>query len=127
METIPTIIYSFFAGALSDDYGRKPLIILPALGSIIGTLLSILNYVFIETFPLEFFYFCGPFWWSFLGGNSVYYMGVYGFGASITTPENRAKTLARFDAMETLGFVLGTSKSILYSVSNLDVSVTFFY
>ena len=107
METIPTIIYSFFAGALSDDYGRKPLIILPALGSIIGTLLSILNYVFIETFPLEFFYFWGPFWWSFLGGNSVYYMGVYGFGASITTPENRAKTLARFDAMETLGFVLG--------------------
>ena len=35
-------------------------------------------------------------------------IGIYGFGASITNSENRSRTLARFDAMETLGLVLGT-------------------
>ena len=108
MTTIPTIIYSFFAGSLSDDYGRKPLIILPTFGVVIGMFLSIVNYEFIDTLPIEFFYISGSCWWFFLGGNAVYYLGVYGFGASITTDENRALTLARFDAMETLGLVFGT-------------------
>ena len=107
MTTIPTIIYSFFAGSLSDDYGRKPLIILPTFGVVIGMFLSIVNYEFIDTLPIEFFYISGSCWWFFLGGNAVYYLGVYGFGASITNDENRALTLARFDAMETLGLVFG--------------------
>ena len=32
----PSILYSFFAGSLSDSYGRKPCLILPILGATIG-------------------------------------------------------------------------------------------
>lgn len=67
MTTIPTIIYSFFAGSLSDDYGRKPLIILPTFGVVIGMFLSIVNYEFIDTLPIEFFYISGSCWWFFFG------------------------------------------------------------
>ena len=75
MLTVPSVFYSFFAGSLSDDYGRKPLIILPTFGVVIGMILSIINYSFIETLPIEFFYISGPAWWMFLGGNAVYYLG----------------------------------------------------
>ena len=42
-----------------------------------------------------------------LGGSSVYYLGTYGYGASISEDNQRAKVLARFDAMELLGLVAG--------------------
>ena len=107
MQTIPTIIYSFFAGSLSDDFGRKSLIMLPTIGSIIGTIFSLINYTFIEKLSIDFFYITGAFWWSILGGSSIYYLGIYGFGASITNTDNRAKIIGRFDAMKILGTILG--------------------
>jgi hypothetical protein len=33
--------------------------------------------------------------WFFFGGMMVYYMGMYGYGTDITTPDERAYRLAR--------------------------------
>ena len=49
----PALAYSVFAGALSDRYGRKPLFVLPVIGSIIGHCFSIINYAYIRYFIVE--------------------------------------------------------------------------
>ena len=89
LSTVPSLVYSFFAGSLSDDYGRLPCIKFPLIGVIIGNFASIINYFWIDKLPIEFFYICGGFFYSILGGNAVYYLGIYGFGANITQESNR--------------------------------------
>lgn len=39
----------------------------------------------------------------------IYYLGVYGYGTSVTTTEERASRLARLDGVETLGYLLGAT------------------
>ena len=95
LSTIPAIVYSFFVGSLSDKYGRKPCILFPLFGCFFGTLLNFVNYIWIRELPTEFFYVVGDAWYSILGGNSVYYLGAYGLGSSITTKENRANLLGK--------------------------------
>ena len=106
INRMPTLIYSFFAGSLSDDFGRKPLIVMPMLGALIGGVITIINYTFIHTLPIEFFYLADC-WYYYFGGSSIYYLGIYSFGSSVTTPANRVKVLARYDAMELIGYVVG--------------------
>jgi MFS family permease len=107
LGTVPTIIFSFFAGSLSDEYGRKPLILWPVFGGMIGILFSIINYAFINELPIEFFYVADCFWF-FFGGSPIYYLGIYGYGATISEPKDRVKLLARYDALELIGAVIGT-------------------
>ncbi len=99
----PALIYSLFAGSLSDEFGRKPLMMLPLFGCVLTDITLLVNYIFIETLPTEFFYFERL--WFFFGGISVMYLGVYGYVATITTSEDRAYRLARLDGCET-GFKL---------------------
>jgi len=106
ISSVPIVAFSIIAGALSDVFGRKPLMILPMIGDLIGTLFNIINYAFIDTLPLEFFYTdkIG----SFFGGYAVYYLGVYSYGTTITKPKERAHRLARLDGMETIASMIGT-------------------
>ena len=78
------------------------------LGALLGTVFDTINYAWIKTLPTGFFYLCGDFWYSILGGNAVYYLGTYSYGATITKNENRANILARFNAIELAGWVLGS-------------------
>jgi hypothetical protein len=52
-----------------------------------------LNYAFINDLPIEFFYLENIS--SFFGGYAVYYLGVYSFVTTVTTPKERAHRLAR--------------------------------
>ncbi len=47
LSSWPAIIYVFFAGALSDKFGRKWLICLPVTGILISTIFQIIHYMFI--------------------------------------------------------------------------------
>ncbi len=49
ISAIPGLVYSIFAGALSDKYGRKPLLYLPLTGHLIASVLQILHYFFIRS------------------------------------------------------------------------------
>ena len=106
ISNVPIVLFSIIAGALSDEFGRKPLMIFPMIGDLIGTLFNIINYAFIDTLPLEFFY-TGNIG-SFFGGYAVYYLGVYSYGTTITNPKERAYRLSRLDGMETIATVVGT-------------------
>ncbi len=46
--SIPGVVYSIFAGALSDRYGRKPLFLLPMAGYLLSNFLMMINYAYIE-------------------------------------------------------------------------------
>jgi membrane protein DedA with SNARE-associated domain len=56
--------------------------------------------------PLEFFYLDSIS--SFFGGSTVYYLGVYSYGTTVTKPKERAHRLARLDGVETLANIIGT-------------------
>ena len=48
---VPGVFYSFFAGSLSDDHGRKPCLFLPILGALLGTVFDSINYAWIKILP----------------------------------------------------------------------------
>ncbi len=44
INSSPTLLYAFFMGALSDKFGRKPLMLIPLFGIMVATCLQIVNY-----------------------------------------------------------------------------------
>jgi len=42
-----------------------------------------------------------------MGGSALYYLGIYGFGADLSTDDMRATRFAIFDGMEMLGYMVG--------------------
>lgn len=44
IKTTPTLVYAFVMGALSDKFGRKPLLMLPIIGQAIDGVLQLINY-----------------------------------------------------------------------------------
>ena len=106
ITTVPAIVYSLYAGPISDRSGQKPLIMLPLIGFIFSAISGILTYAFIETIPIEFFYFESVY--AFFGGVPVYYLGIYNYGAMVSKPEDRAHRIAILDGVETLATLIGT-------------------
>jgi hypothetical protein len=48
VSTVPAFIYVIFAGALSDRYGRRPLLLLPLFGNVLSGVFSVINFAFIR-------------------------------------------------------------------------------
>ena len=100
------LFYSLFAGSLADDFGYKPMILAPVFSMFLCEIVMLFNSIYLDYFPKEIFYLEDG--WAFLGGNSVYLLGVYGYGTKISEPNARATTLARYDGFEVLGRLAGT-------------------
>lgn len=100
------MVFSVLAGALSDKFGRKPLLIFPILGNVLAKSTGLINYAFISDLPLEFFYLDNL--GSFFGGYAVYYLGTYSYLTCVTRPTERAHRLARADGVEFVGSIIGT-------------------
>ena len=94
MFTVPSVICAFFAGSLLDQYGCKLFIILPMIGEVLGASGLLINYIFIDTLPVEFFYIKNTM--SFFGGVSVYYLGVYGYGTLKFDKDSRVLAMTRY-------------------------------
>jgi hypothetical protein len=73
---------NFNIPALSDKFGRKPLILLPLFGFFFGYLLNTIHYSLLNHLPLEFFYTDNVA--AFFGGMPIYYLGIYSYCASAT-------------------------------------------
>lgn len=89
----PAFIYTLLAGALSDRYGRKPLLLFPLIGSLITKSVYVIGSLFPNQLPLDFFYLAAA--WDIFGGMPIYYMGIYGYGSNAAKQPQRATTLAR--------------------------------
>ena len=95
-----------YLGALADDFGFKPFIILPFIGMLLGDIGMLFNYIFIEQLPLETFLFGNLI--SLFGGFTFYFLGTYGFAMKVSAPKARASTITRYGGFEVLGVILGT-------------------
>jgi len=84
-------------GAMSDKYGRKPILIISLLGSVVG-------YLFLG--------FAGPLWMLFLGrmidgltGGNI--STIYAYMADITKPQDRGKYFGMLGAAAGAGMIFG--------------------
>lgn len=95
----PGVIYSLFAGALVDKFGKfKLLVFFPIFGTLLTRIIMLINYAFLDKLPVEMFHLRSIS--SIFGGTSIYYLGYYGYGAAISKPEERAYRMAIFDGSE---------------------------
>jgi hypothetical protein len=72
----------FVLSALSDEFGRKPLILLPLVGLLLGYLLNTVHVVFVDRLPVEFILTDSVA--AFFGGMPIYYLGIYSYCTSAT-------------------------------------------
>jgi len=109
-------IAQFFAtpiiGKLSDRFGRKPLLIISLVGTVIGNLLA-------GTAPNAAVLFFARFLDGITGGNISVAQAVI---SDVTTPENRAKGFGIFGASLGLGFVLGPILSLIAQQRSLGTA-----
>lgn len=93
----PSLVYILFVGDLVDRHGgMKLLSMLPIMGVFLSDIAELINYIFIESLPIEFFYAKDSLIGIF-GGEPIFYIGVYGYGAAVSKPEDRPRRMARFD------------------------------
>ena len=109
MSQVPTVIYAVLAGSLADRFGRKPLMVAAILGQILEGVALLVNKIWFTELRLEYLWFTNIY--EMLGGGAIWYLAVYGFAADITTVEERASRMARFDGFEQLAFIVGNSLS----------------
>ncbi|XP_059092418.1 proton-coupled folate transporter-like isoform X1 [Tigriopus californicus] len=106
---VPQILYTLVAGALSDSFGRKPLLFFPMLGRILGKTVHLLHLMFYHELPIWAYYFTELS--DIMGGIPIYYMGVYGYGSNTVDQAKRAARLARFDGVEQVAYLTGAALS----------------
>ena len=109
MCQVPTVIYAILAGSLSDKFGRKPLMIAAILGQILEGVALLANKIWFSELQLEYLWATNIY--DMMGGGAVWYLAVYGFAADITSAEDRASRMARFDGFEQIAFIVGNSLS----------------
>ena len=109
MSQVPTVIYAVLAGSLADRFGRKPLMVAAILGQILEGVALLVNKIWFTELRLEYLWFTNIY--EMLGGGAIWYLAVYGWAADITSPEERASRMARFDGFEQAAFIIGNSLS----------------
>ena len=109
MSQVPTVIYAVLAGSLSDKFGRKPLMVAAILGQILEGVALLVNQIWFTELKLEYLWATNIY--DMMGGGAIWYLAVYGFAADITSVEERASRMARFDGFEQLAFIVGNSVS----------------
>lgn len=109
-------IAQFFAspiiGKLSDRFGRRPLLIISLIGTVIGNFMA-------GTAPNATVLFLARFLDGLTGGNVSVAQAVI---ADVTTPENRAKGYGLFGASLGLGFVMGPVLSLVAQQRSLGTA-----
>ncbi len=108
LMAIPALIFCLFAGAWSDRYGRKPLLILPFVGNFLCFLIYMANHYWFEELPTGHML-----WGSVAAGLTGVYVclniGLYGYVSDVTTSENRTMRLSILNGVFSAAYVIGTS------------------
>ncbi|XP_038211163.1 proton-coupled folate transporter-like [Zerene cesonia] len=119
LEAVVPAFLSFFLGAWSDTYGRKPLMTWSLLGAAITSMLIVL-FGLMENL--------GPWWYvatiipfSITGGFVVLFTGAYCYVSDIASKESTSLRMTMVDATTTSGTVIGSilSSYLILSFGNV--------
>ena len=92
LQSWPAIFFTLFAGPLSEDYGRKPLIIVGLLGYIVLNIAFFINSWFMYELKAEYLLFeCLQ---DLFGGDIVFSLGIYSLLVDKTAPEARTRRMS---------------------------------
>lgn len=110
MDAVPAVVFCLIVGGVSDTFSRrKPLLIMPLLGDVLGSFFELINALFLYQLPTEFFYLEHV--TALFGGPQVYYLGFFVFGATIADAEGRTARLALYSGIEQVGMLTGTIRA----------------
>lgn len=97
------LIIVLFAGGWSDKKGiRKPLVLLPILGELIGSLVLLMSSIFMDEIPMEVPAFSERVIPSLFGGQTLMLLGIYSYLSQMTNEENRTFRFGCFTVFLTL-------------------------
>lgn len=97
------LIIVLFAGGWSDKKGiRKPLVLLPIVGELIGSIVLLMSSIFMNEIPMEVPAFSERVFPSLFGGQTLMLMGIYSYLTGATTEENRTFRFGCFTVFFTL-------------------------
>ena len=96
---------------MSDKFGRGLLLVLPILGQVLEGAALLVNKIWFYELPLEALWLAEAY--NFLGGGEIWYLGLYSFASDITSTNDRASRMARFDGFEQIAYIIGNALSPL--------------
>ena len=105
LQSAPGMVFTLFAGPLTDTYGRKPLIICALLGYFLLDIIFLINSIWFYELKVEYLLLeCLQ---DLTGGGAAFYLASYSLMVDITTPANRTRRLSFLDSFMPIGFVIG--------------------
>jgi MFS transporter, PCFT/HCP family, solute carrier family 46, member 3 len=103
ISSIFPLIIVLFAGGWSDKKRiRKPLVLLPIVGELIGSIVLLLSSIFMDEIPMEIPAFSERITPSIFGGQILMLMGIYSYLSEATAEENRTFRFGCFTVFLTL-------------------------
>ncbi|XP_022113252.2 proton-coupled folate transporter isoform X1 [Pieris rapae] len=119
LEAVVPAFISFFLGAWSDTYGRKPLMVWSLLGSAITSMLLVVFGLMDSLGPWWYIATVIPF--SMTGGYVVLFTGAYCYVSDTSTKENTSLRMTMVDATASSGSVIGSilSSYLILSIGNV--------
>ena len=99
---LPSVFVSVFYGSISDQRGRKPFIIFPAIGTIFNQIVILLTVQFHHTLPLSFLL-LGAFASGVCGSYSVINFAVYSYASDVSGQSKRTLQISVLESMTYLG------------------------
>jgi len=135
LQSAPAIIFTLFAGPLSDTYGRKSLILFSLFGFFILNFVFLINSFWFNELQAEYLLFeCLQ---DLTGGCICFYLACYSYMVDITTPSTRTRRLSILDSAMPVGYIVGLPLGtfiknslgyvVLYSISTTVVFLAMVY
>jgi len=110
LQSIPAIVVAFFAGPLSDQYARKPFILLSIGGYVLLNVIFLVNSYWFYELKAEFLLFeCLQ---DITGGELLFVLGMQALVVDTVAEESRTRRLSILDAFSYIGYAVGSKLGV---------------
>ena len=105
---VPSILVSVFVGGVSDHLGgRKPFLILPAIGSVLNASIILMVVYLHVLHPLPYFL-VGALFMGLLGNFSIFNIAAFSYVADVSSSARRTMKISIVESMTFLGMTLSS-------------------